>query len=371
MILIPFLAGCRPDNSRLVFVGTYTEKGSKGIYSFRFDPESAEITSPMLAASTDNPSFIVTDNTGNFLYAVNEINSFNNEETGSVSSYSINRETGNLTFLNAVSSLGTGPAHLSLDKTGKFILVANYGGGNVAVFRIEDDGSIGKLSAFRQHSGTGADTVRQRSPHAHFIQTTNDNRFVLVSDLGTDQIVVYRFDDTTGSLEPSASGSLLLEPGAGPRRFAFNPSGNIIYVLNELTSTVAVFDFDQRTAEFKPKQIITTLPENFTGKNTAAEIRIDDKGNFLYVSNRGDNSIVQFSIDNVSGNLRQVSRTSTKGNAPRHFEIDPSGRWLFVENQNTDNIVLFEIDQTSGNLTETGRTIVLSTPVCLRFLPKK
>ena len=356
------------DNKYLVFVGTYTDKGSEGIYSFKFDPKTGDISSPELAVKTDNPSFIAIDAKGQFLYAVNELDTFNSQPTGAVSVFKIDRESGKLKLIQQVSSLGGAPAHLSLDKSGKFLLVANYNGGNFSVFPINNDGKLGKHSAFVQNAGSSVNPERQTAPHAHFIQVTDDNRFVMVADLGIDKILVFKFDDANGSLKPENPESISLNPGSGPRHFTFTPTGNFFYVLNELTSTVTVFDYDPTTASMQSKQNISTLPQNFSGTNTAAEMLVDSKGKFLYASNRGDNSIVQFSIDPVTGILYPIAWVSSGGKTPRNFEIDPSGKWMFSANQNSDNITLFKIDKENGRLVTTNQTININSPVCIKCL---
>lgn len=373
-LLSPILSFSRCTSSvdeYIVYVGTYTGHGSNGIYAFRFNPARGDLNPVGLVAKTDNPSFITIDSAGRFLYAVNEIDSFQNQPTGAVSVFAINSKSGKLKLLQQISSLGAAPAHLSLDKSGRYLLVANYNGGNVTVFPIGSDGRLGTHSAFVQNAGSSVNPERQAAPHAHFIQVTGDNKFAMVADLGTDKIMIYKFDATTGSLEPGNPPFVKLDPGAGPRHFAFTSSGNFLYVLNELTSTLTVFNFESTTASLHPQQTISTLPDNFTGVNTASEIRVDAKGRFLYVSNRGDNSIAQFSIDPGNGRLTPVDWVPSKGNTPRNFEIDPTGQWLFAANQNSDNIVLFRIDKESGRLIQTSQSLNIVSPVCICFLSLK
>jgi len=358
----------KSDEKYLVFVGTYTNSGSEGIYSFNFYPTTGELSPVGLAAKSDNPSFITIDQQGKFLYSVNELDKSNNEPGGAVSAFSVNRKSGKLDFIHQVSSLGTWPCHLSLDKTGRFLMVANYGSGNYAVFPIGQDGKPGKHSAFVQNEGSGANPERQTGPHAHFIQVTNDNKFVLAADLGTDKIMIHQFDETNGTLGAADPGFVQSEPGAGPRHFVFSPSGNLLYVLNELTSTISVFDFKPNTGAFISKQTISMLPDHFTGNNSGAEILVDAKGRFLYASNRGDNSIVQFSIDPGNGSLTPVAWVPCGGKTPRNFEIDPTDKWLFVANQDSDNIIIFRIDQESGKLVQMSDSLKINAPVCIRFL---
>ena len=372
LLVFQFLISCNTDDYNYrVFVGTYTDNGSEGIYSFQFDPEDGKTTQPILAAKSDNPSFIVIDKEGKFLYAVNEVDNYDENSSGAISVYELVKGSGKLNLIQQVSSLGAHPAHLSIDKSGKYLLVANYTSGNISVFPIDKDGRLGGHTALIQNYGSSVNPERQTSPHAHFIQVSNDNRFVMVADLGIDKILIFQFDSVTGSLKPNEPAYIDLSPGSGPRHFAFTPSGKILYVLNELTSTVTIFDFDPATASSQSKQTISTLPENFEGTNTAAEILVDSRGKFLYASNRGDNSIVQFSIDPVSGMLTPIAWTSSGGKAPRNFEIDPTGKWLFSANQNSDNILLFKIDQENGELINTNQTINIKSPVCIKFTSLK
>jgi 6-phosphogluconolactonase len=260
---------------------------------------------------------------------------------------------------------------LSIDKSGRYLLVANYNGGNAAIFPIGSDGQLGLNTALIQDSGSSINSDRQAGPHAHFIQVSNDNKFVLMADLGIDEIVISRFNEKTGFLNPADSNYAKLEPGSGPRHLAFAPSGKFVYVLNELTSTITVFSFDAETGKMQIKKTLSSLPENFKGNNSAAEIAVDAKGKYLYVSNRGDNSIGLFRINPDDGSLLPVDWISSGGKAPRHFEIDPTGQWLFAANQNSDNIVLFRINQDNGRLQLISDTTKLVAPVCVRFLSFK
>lgn len=366
-----FLSCVTKNDNYLVFIGTYTGNGSEGIYSFSFNPTTGDISTVELAAVTDNPSFIVIDPKGQFLYTVNELDTFNNEETGAVSVFKIDHKSGKLNLIQKVSSLGAHPAHLSIDKTGKYLMVANYSGGNFCVFPIKNDGKLGEHSAFIQNYGSSVNAERQTSPHAHFIQMTDDNRFVMVADLGVDKILIYQFDSIDGSLKPNDPAFINLDPGSGPRHFDFSPSGNFFYVLNELTSTVKVFAYDPATSALQSKQTISTLPENFEGTNTAAEILVDSKGKFLYASNRGDDSIVQFNIDPVTGLLSPVVWVSSGGKTPRNFAIDPTGEWMFSANQNSNNILLFRVDKESGRLMNTDQIINVGSPVCISFMSER
>jgi 6-phosphogluconolactonase len=364
------VAGARAEEA-LAYVGTYTEQGSEGIYAYRFDPATGRSTSLGLAARTDNPSFLAVDPKGRFLYAVNETGAFQGEPTGAISVFAIDRGSGRLDLVQQVSSLGRDPAHLSLDKTGRYLLAANYSGGSVAVFPVGHDGRLGPRSAFVQHAGSSVNPDRQAGPHPHSIQVTPDNRFVLVTDLGLDKLLMYGFDETAGSLTPGRPEFVAMDPGAGPRHIAFAPSGKFVYAVNELASTVAVFAYDPGPGTLVRKQTVPTLPKDFSGKNTAAEIAVDAKGRFLYVSNRGDDSIGVFGIDPKKGDLTPVERVPSGGRTPRQFLIDPTGAWLFAANQNSNNINIFKIDPASGRLTATSGALKVVSPVCMLIVPVK
>jgi 6-phosphogluconolactonase len=357
-----------PKNKYLLFVGTYTERESKGIYSFRFDAASFELTSLGAAAETANPSFLAIDPRRHFLYAVNEVQTYKGANSGRVSAFAINQQTGKLSLLNEVASRGADPCYMAFDKTRKYALVANYTGGSVAVFPVQADGRIGEASAFVQHSGSSVNKERQEGPHAHWIETTPDNRFAVAVDLGLDELLVYRFDARTGSLTPNDPPYAKLDLGAGPRHLAFDPSGRFAYVVNELQSTITAFSYDPTRGVFHKLDSISTLPKGFSGASDTAEIKVHPSGKLLFASNRGHDSIAVFSIDPRTGALTLVDHFPVQGKTPRNFEIDPTGKLLFVANQDTNNIVVFRIDTGSGKLTPTGQTLTVPSPVCLKFV---
>jgi 6-phosphogluconolactonase len=358
-----------PAKNYFVYVGTYTAKTqSKGIYLFEFSPSTGKFTPKGLAAATPDPSWVVIHPNGKFLYSVNE-----SGKASTITSFSIDSATGKLTQLNQLSALGEDPCYLSFDKTGKFLFVANYTSGNVAVFPILPDGKLGEHTALQTDKGTlGPNKERQEAPHAHWIEPSAHNHFVDVSDLGLDRIVVYSFDETKGSLalrEPADSSSIVLPPGTGPRHEVSAPNGKFMYVLGELSSSVTVFSHaDQHT--FHQVQEISALPQGFKGRNDAAEIAILPNGKFLYTSNRGHDSIAVFAIDPQKGTLTQIADVPTGGKEPRHFAIDPTGQFLLAENQNSDLIVEFRIDPKTGKLTPASETIPVPSPICIAFLPK-
>jgi 6-phosphogluconolactonase len=274
--------------------------------------------------------------------------------------------------MNEVAARGADPCHIAFDKTGKFALVANYTGGSVAVFPVQGDGHIGESSAFVQHAGSSINKERQEGPHAHWIETTPDNRFAIAVDLGLDELLVYRFDADAktkpGSLTTNSPPDAKLDPGAGPRHLAFHPNGKFAYVVNELQSSITAFSYDASHGELHKLKTVSTLPKGFSGSNDTAEIKVHPSGKFLFASNRGHDSIAVFSIDSHTGALTLVDHFPTQGKTPRNFEIDPTGKFLFVANQETNNIVIFRIDPNSGRLTPTGQTLHVPSPVCLKFM---
>jgi 6-phosphogluconolactonase len=353
----------------LLYVGTYTQEGSasKGIYGYRFDAATGHSTPLGLAAETINPSFVALAPNGRFLYAVNEVQNYNGANSGGVSAFSIDRATGKLTLLNEVRSRGADPCYIIVDKSGKYVLVANYTGGSIAVFPVLEDGKLGEASAFVQHTGHGANPQRQEGPHAHSIDLSPDNRLAFVDDLGLDELLVYKFDSTKGTLTPNDPPFVKLDAGAGPRHFVLHPSGKFAYVVAEMASTVTAFSVDLKTGTLQRLQTMSTLPAGFAGENDDAEIHIAPSGNFLYASNRGHDSITVFAIDSQKGTLSKIDDVPTQGKIPRSFEIDPTGNFLLAENSKSDNIVVFRIDQQTGRLAPTGQKLEVGSPVCVKF----
>ncbi len=351
----------------LVYVGTYTDHGSKGIYAYGFDTATGKLASLGLAAETAEPSFLTVDSSGRFLYAVNETDIFNGQPIGAVSAFAIRPETGKLSFLNQVSSRGAAPAHITLDRTGRYALVSNYNAGSVAVFAVLKDGRLGEVTSYVQHKGSSVNPERQKGPHAHAIALSPDNRYAIVADLGLDQLLVYTFDAAKGTLGTNPQ-IVKASPGAGPRHLAFSADGRFLYVINELQSSVAAYSYDATSGALHEMQIISALSKGFRGENTAAEIEIHPSGKFLFASNRGDDSIAVFATESRTGTLTYVERVPTGGKAPRNFAIDPTGSWLLVANQDSDNIVVFRMDQKTGHLKPTGDVLKVPSPVCLKFM---
>ncbi len=349
----------------LVFVGTYNGPDSKGIYSGKFNDATGALTGFGLAAESSQPSFLVPHPSGTFLYAVNE----GGRGEGRVSAFAIDRATGQLTYLNAVSSRGAGPCHLTIDRAGRNVLVANYGSGSVAVLPVAPDGRLGESTAFVQHEGSSVNPQRQKGPHAHGIYLSRDERFALCPDLGLDKVLVYRFDSANGTLVPNDPPSAKLAPGAGPRHFAFDPTGKFGWVINEMGNTITGFEWDGTRGVLAEIETVRTVPPDFGGESNTAEIFLHPSGRFLYGSNRGHDSIAVFAVQTATGRLTPVQYVPTQGSTPRNFGIDPAGKWVLAANQKSNNVVLFRIDPDSGRLTPGGSSFEVGSPVCIVFVP--
>ena len=357
----------RAQGKDLVYVGTYTGHGSQGIYGYGFDRATGQLSSLGLVAESQSPAFLAIDPSRRFLYASNEIDQYEGHASGAVSAFAIDRASGKLSFLNEVSAHDPGPAHVVVDFTGKDVLISNYPLGSVAVFPVLDGGRLGEASDFVRHKGSSVNPERQQGPHAHSITLSPDDRFAIAADLGLDQLVVYPLDPAKGKL--GTPHVVKIHPGSGPRHMSFDPGGKFLYLLSEMASTVTVFSYQAAEGGLTELQTISTLPKEFSGESTAAEIQIHPSGKFVYASNRGDDSIAVFAVDQAQGRLTFVERVATAGKTPRNFALDPSGAWLLAANQNSDDIVVFRVDQKTGRLTPTGQVVQLSAPVCVVFVP--
>jgi 6-phosphogluconolactonase len=350
-----------------VYVGTYTDGTSRGIYRFDFDPATGSMSEPVLAVETKNPSFLALHPSGRFLYAVGEISSFEGQKTGAVSAFAVEARTGDLVLLNQQASEGAGPCHLVVDREGRNVLVANYGGGTVAVLPIDADGRLKKATSVRVHEGSGPNQARQQKPHAHGIYLDAAERFALSPDLGADRVFVYRFDAANGTLLPHSAAPL--DPGSGPRHLAFDPGGRHAYVINELLSTITAFSYDGAKGALAPRQTVSTLPAGFTGTSWTAEVEVSRDGRFVYGSNRGDDSLAVFSVEASTGRLSAAGHAPAGGSYPRHFTIDPTGRWVLAAHQNSGTIAVLKIDPATGVPALTGAAAKVDKPVCLLPVP--
>lgn len=376
-LILVLLAGCgaqpempadKSGSSLLLYAGTYTRDVSAGIYGYRFDPTDGTAVELGLMAELRDPSFLALHPNGRFLYAVSETDDYDAAGSGSVASFAIDPVSGALTKLNQVSSRGGWPCHLSVDPSGRMLIVANYKGGSVASFPLAEDGTVGHAASFFQHDGSSVHE-RQQQAHAHSADFSPDGRFAFFSDLGLDQVKVYRADAQTGTLSPNDPPHVEVDPGSGPRHFAQHPAGHFAYGLNELSSTISVYSLDAETGQLAVIGTEPTLPEDFTGENYTAEIFLHPAGNLLYASNRGHDSIAIFAVDDSTGALESRGRVSTRGEWPRNFQIDPSGSFLLAANQNSDSIEVFSIERSTGGLTPTGSDLEIDAPVCLLFVP--
>lgn len=350
-----------------VFVGTYTGGESRGIYSFSLDASEEKAGAFRLAAEAENPSFLALHPNRRFLYAVNEVNKFDGKASGAASAYQIQTD-GSLLFLNQAATGGGAPCHLAVEANGNFLVVANYGGGSVSVFRLGEDGTIQARTDFAQHLGSSKHPRRQRRPHAHSVNLDGGNRYVAVADLGVDKVFVYPLDAAKGRLHLAKAGAVSLPPGSGPRHFAFHPQGKLAFVNGELSSSLTSLRWNSAEGTLELLDTKSTLPADFAGGNSTAEVRCHPNGKFVYVSNRGHDSIAVFGVDAATGRLTPIEREPTQGQTPRHFGISPCGDYLLAANQKSNSVVIFRIDSASGKLESTGLKVGAPTPVCIQFL---
>jgi len=357
----------QPDDA-LLYVGTYTEgTRSDGIYLLRMDRRTGNLRRVGSVDAGANPSFLAIHPNGRALYAANEVETHNGKPTGAVSAFAIASDTGALTRLNEQPSEGGAPCFVSMDRSGRVVLVANYAAGSVAMLPIKADGALAPATKVVRHTGSGPNAERQSAPHAHCIVADPSNRFALAADLGADRVFVYRLDLDDKSLRHVEGGDTVMRPGAGPRHIAFHPTLPLVFVANELDSTVATLRFDAERGALSPLDIRSTIPPGWTGTNYPADIHIASSGRTLYVSNRGLNSLAVFSVAASTGALTLEQMVPTEGDWPRNFSLDPTGRWLLVANQRSDSVVVFGRDPESGRLTPTRQQIAIPSPVCLRF----
>jgi 6-phosphogluconolactonase len=352
-----------------VYIGTYTGKNSKGIYRAELDLATGKLSAPVLAGEATNPSFLAIHPNQRFLYAVGEVDKVGDKKGGAVNAFAIDPKTGSLTLLNQESSGGGGPCHIVVDKAGKNVLSANYGGGSVCVHPIGADGKLGAATAFIQHKGSSVDKSRQENPHAHSINVDAANRFAFAADLGLDKVLIYKLDAAKGTLTPNEPPSVSVAGGAGPRHFAFHPNGKFAYVINEMGNTVTPLAYDPDKGELKALESVTTLPKDFKGKSYTAEVQVHPSGRYLFGSNRGHDSIAIFAIDEKTGGLTPVGHQASQIKTPRNFGIDPTGTWLLVGNQGSGSIVVFRVDEKNGELKPTDNKMEVASPVCIKFMP--
>ena len=361
----------------LVYVGTYTEpiqfgtgqvldgKG-EGIYAFCMDRETGALELIGKTIEVANPSYLAFDATQRFLYAVNELKSYQGHPTGTVSAFALDPATGGLEFMNKQPTHGTDPCHVAVHPKGKYVFVANFMSGSIGVLPVRPGGGLQAVSDFVQHRGSSIDPVRQNGPHAHSVTLDGSGCYAFVPDLGLDKVVIYRFDAVRGMLERTGAPWIKMKPGSGPRLLALDPGGTTAYLVNELSSTIAVLAWDRRVGALRELQIVPTLPAGFAGRSTCADVQVSPSGRFVYASNRGHDSIAVYRADRRTGTLTPVDHQSSGGKTPRSFAIDPTGRLLLVANQDSDSIVTFRIHGQTGKLQPTGHIAQVPTPVCVK-----
>lgn len=361
--------GRTPAASRemLVYVGTYTSGKGVGIYLYRLDLGDGSLKHAGTTAGVVNPSYLTIDRARRRLFSVNEVEEFEGSPGGGVSAFEIEPKTGTLRLINRRRSMGGAPCYITAAESGRFVLVANYMGGNVAVLPVLKDGSLGEATQVEQFKGSGPNRERQEASHAHSVLLDHANAHAYACDLGTDKVMVYRFDRRTGKLTPNAQPYVSAKPGAGPRHMTFHPDGRSAYVLNELDGTVAAYALDAARGTLQELETIATLPADFKEPNTSADIHVAPGGRFLYCSNRGHDSIASFRINPGTGRLTLIGHTPTGGKTPRNFAIDPTGAFLLAANQKSDTVVTFRIDPQTGALRPTGHRAEIPTPVCLKL----
>ncbi|MFW6195391.1 MAG: lactonase family protein [Chloroflexota bacterium] len=355
-----------PEGETLLYIGTYTRGDSEGIYVYRMDNRTGRLSYHSKATGIENPSYLALHPRNTFLYSVAEVADHNGQKTGAVSAYSLTRE-GELVDLNTQPSQGPGPCHVTVDRQGHNVYVANYQGGSVGVLPIQSDGSLGEPTDFHQHEGSSVNPQRQNEPHAHSVNLDQVDRFAFVADLGMDKVMIYRVDLQAGKLTPNNPPHVDVHPGAGPRHFDFHPNGRLAYLINEIDSTITAFRYDPQRGALEEIQTLSTLPEGFNDSNTTADVHVHPSGRFVYGSNRGHDSIAIFGLDD-DGHMTPLGHEPTQGQTPRNFAIDPSGVFLLAENQNSSTIVTFSINQTTGGLEPTGDVAEVPNPVCIKMI---
>jgi 6-phosphogluconolactonase len=348
------------------YIGTSMNQTSpsQGMYRSTLNTETGQLSEPVLAGKAINPNFLDIHPEGTHLYAVGGAGG----QAGTVGAYAIDRATGSLRLLNEQTAGGTNPLHISIDRKAQNVLVANYSSGSVEVLPIQPDGSLNKPSAFIQHEGSSINPQRQAGPHAHCIFASPDNQYVYCSDLGLDKVLIYRFDAARGTLAPADPAYAAATPGSGPRHFTFHPNGRFVYVINEMEGSVTGYTCNASNGSLTPFQTISTFPPEYAGATSSAEIRVTPDGQFLYGSNRGNNSIAAFRIDPAKGTLTLVEFETAALSTPRNINVDPTGNFLLAANQNGNSVSVYRINRETGALDPVGPSSLVGTPTCIRFL---
>ncbi len=347
-----------------MIVGTYDSPKSEGVYVYKFNSADGSATA-ISHVKTFNPSFVTFSPDDKFVYAVHET-APQDGKGGDIAAFAFNKETGTLTFINRQLSGGNHPCHVETDKTGRWLFASNYSSGNLSVLPINTDGSLG-IATTIQHTGSGKNIQRQKGPHTHGAIISDDNKYLFVTDLGIDKVMIYSFDATTGKLTSAVQPFVQSVPGSGPRLFTFHPSNKFAYVIEELTGTVSVYKYKKGRLDVKER--ISTMPAGDTSFAGSADIHVSPDGKFLYASNRGDvNTIAIYSVHKKKGTLTLIGHQPTLGKTPRNFSLDPAGKFLLCENQSSDEIVVFYRDVNTGLLSDSGKRIAVGKPVCIKWV---
>ena len=350
----------------LVCFGSYSTPDKESVHLFQLNLQDGSLKKLNAVDGLSNPSFLKIHPNGEYLYTVNEVSTFDGKKSGGVTAFALDVNGGKLNKINQQPSGDTGPCHLTVDATGKYVLVAHYGGGSTSVLPIKIDGSVGAVVSQIKHKGSSVHS-RQKAPHAHAVHVGPNNKFAFAPDLGIDKVLVFSFDEKTGAIAETKFDGAKLEPGSGPRHFGFHPDGKFAYVINEIKQTVTAFRYNAKRGRLRTLQTLSTVPHPVDG-NSTAEVLVHPTGQFLYGSNRGHNSIAMFRINEKNGKLTALGHESTRGSTPRNFGIDPTGQFLLAANQQSDNVAVFRINQETGKLKFTGNEIKLSKPVCVRMI---
>jgi 6-phosphogluconolactonase len=353
--------------SARVYIGTQSKQGRAGVYLAQLDRVSGRLSEPRPVAEPAGQTFLATDPQQQRIYSVVEQAQSGSGRTGMVCAFAIDQETGDLRLLNSESSGGQGPCHLTVDPRGRCVLVAHYTSGSVAVLPLNPDGKLRSASSIIEHTGRSVHPQRQTRPHAHAIRVHPSAPFAFAADLGTDQLLAYRYDSETGILEPSKQASLTAPPGAGPRHFAFHPSLDTLYLINELDSTLLVVRFDPDEQRLVTLQRLSTLPDDFEGTSYPSEVAVHPSGRFVYGANRGHDTLAVFKVDESGGLLESIGFVDIEGNFPRHFAIDPTGQFLIAAHQRSNNLAIFRIDLATGLPHFTGQHVGLGGPMAILY----
>jgi len=366
LVTFYFVSGAQ-KNENYLLIGTYTTGKSEGVYVYRFNSMNGDFDSVSMV-KTSNPSYLAISPDEKFVYAVNENSDKGNG--GKVSSFAFDKQQGKLSFIDQQQSAGDDPCYVSVDKTNKWIAIANYTSGTLSVLPIKGNGGLDPATTVIQQAGYSVNTERQTSPHMHCAIFSSDNKYLFAADLGTDKVMAYTFDEKSGKLAEAASPFVMVKAGAGPRHLTFHPNKKYAYLIEELTGTISAYNYKDGT--FTLFQNASALPPDYMGSIGSADIHVSADGKFLYASNRGEsNTIAIYKINQKNGSITLVGHQSTLGKTPRNFNFDPSGNFLLVANQESDDIVIFKVDKKTGLLSDSGKKIKAGNPVCVKWISEK